>query len=188
MKLKHNILFIFMTLTLCASQSCKSDDDGMGGDGQVDTFITTCCEIPHLEGCVGGAEFYVPNAFTANGDGFNDVFLIFGSQGVKEISSFKIFNSNSDMVFEKFNFQPNDLAFGWDGRLPDGMIVEGIYSYTVEVTNVADETTSFDGSVCCRTSVDVLPCVDHEQHCAYSTQHNGNGGFEPTLPTFEDCE
>ena len=187
MKLKNYFLFYLLTAVLCIAQSCKDDDDNGPGGNQMDTFTTTCCEIPHLEGCIGGAEFYLPNAFTPNGDGINDIFYVLGGIGIKEVASFKIFDGAGNIVFEDFNFQANDPANGWDGRLTDGTITDGVYSYTIVVINLTDETSEFEGSVCCRSSFP-MPCVDHEQHCAYAIQHNGNGRFDPALPNPEDCE
>ena len=185
MKLSTLFLNCLLALLLTISFSCKDDDESMEEE-QADPFTASCCEIPHLEGCVGGANIFVPNAFTANADGFSDIFYVHGGQGVKEIVEFKIFDADGNIVYEAYNFQPNDFDFGWDGSLPDGTVVDAVYSYTVSVTNIANVTVEFEGQVCCRTGF--FACVDNEQHCVYSTQHDGNGGFEPTLPPFEECQ
>lgn len=54
--------------------------------------------------------FFVPNAFTPNGDGHNDVFRAFGIN----IQQFRmeIYNRWGELVFES-----NDIEKGWNGRL-----------------------------------------------------------------------
>jgi gliding motility-associated-like protein len=58
---------------------------------------------------------FIPNAFSPNGDGQNDLFIIYGGLGVEEIENFQIFSRWGDLVFEKNNFQLNDPTMGWDG-------------------------------------------------------------------------
>jgi gliding motility-associated-like protein len=76
------------------------------------------------EGCIGtalikidvfcdGANVTMPNAFTPNGDGNNDVFYVRGTGFT--VKSFSIYNRNGQVVFNKENFIPNDPKYGWDG-------------------------------------------------------------------------
>jgi gliding motility-associated-like protein len=58
---------------------------------------------------------YVPNSFTPNGDGTNDIFLPIITSGLDEKKyTMYIFNRWGDIVFESHN--PNE---GWDGSYPD---------------------------------------------------------------------
>ncbi|MES2479511.1 MAG: gliding motility-associated C-terminal domain-containing protein [Bacteroidota bacterium] len=76
------------------------------------------------EGCVGsdlltikvfcdGANVTMPNAFTPNGDGNNDIFYVRGTGFT--VKSFSVYNRFGELVFSKENFKPNDPAYGWDG-------------------------------------------------------------------------
>ncbi|HTN18293.1 MAG TPA: gliding motility-associated C-terminal domain-containing protein [Chitinophagaceae bacterium] len=76
------------------------------------------------EGCVGrdevtvrvfcdGANVTMPNAFTPNGDGSNDVFYVRGTGFT--VKSFSIYNRLGQLVFSRENFLPNDPRSGWDG-------------------------------------------------------------------------
>jgi gliding motility-associated-like protein len=83
---------------------------------------------------VGGKQcmegLYVPNAFTPNGDGQNDVFraLIFGHV---TSFSFVIYNRWGGRVYETHN-----PAEGWNGKLNAGVAQKGTYvwycRYTME--------------------------------------------------------
>jgi gliding motility-associated-like protein len=77
------------------------------------------------------AQVFVPNAFTPDGDGLNDILMVRG-QGIM-IKSFRIFNRWGELVFEKENFSPNDPKFGWDGRVRGIPATPDVFVYTAEV-------------------------------------------------------
>ena len=68
---------------------------------------------------------FVPNAFTPDGDGKNEIFFA-TAVGIKEFS-FKIFNRWGEVVFET-----TDPSTGWDGMHPNGKeAIQGVYTWTV---------------------------------------------------------
>lgn len=60
---------------------------------------------------------YVPTGFTPNGDGYNDVFVIYGGREVVQIKYMRIFNRWGNQVFYDHDFRPNDPTHGWDGNI-----------------------------------------------------------------------
>lgn len=76
---------------------------GVTSNGCVDndTITITVASGPYLT---------VPNAFTPNGDGNNDIFKILAA-GYKELKTFRIFNRWGEQVFATTNFR-----LGWDGK------------------------------------------------------------------------
>jgi gliding motility-associated-like protein len=74
---------------------------------------------------------WIPNAFSPNGDGENDVFRIFG-KSIKTIE-FKIFNRWGELMF--YTTDPNQ---GWDGTYKGKPMVPGVYVYMVEATYIND--------------------------------------------------
>lgn len=74
---------------------------------------------------------WIPNAFSPNGDGENDVFRIFG-KSIKTID-FQIFNRWGELVF--FTNDPN---IGWDGTYKGEMMNPGAYVYVVKATFIND--------------------------------------------------
>ncbi|WP_344824194.1 gliding motility-associated C-terminal domain-containing protein [Rurimicrobium arvi] len=78
----------------------------------------------NTQGCTGhdtmivrvfcdGANITMPNAFTPNNDGTNDIFYVRGTGFT--VKSFAIYNRLGQEVFRKENFNANDPKFGWDG-------------------------------------------------------------------------
>ncbi|MGF2411844.1 MAG: PKD domain-containing protein, partial [Ferruginibacter sp.] len=93
------------------------------GCTDVDTiFINSICK---------SAQVFIPNAFTPDGDGLNDVLMVRG-HGIT-VKSFRIFNRWGELVFEKENFYPNDLKYGWDGKVRGVPATPDVFVYTAEV-------------------------------------------------------
>jgi gliding motility-associated-like protein len=78
------------------------------------------------------AQLFIPNAFTPDGDNVNDVFMVRGT-GIARVKSFRIFNRYGEVVFEKYNFQPNTPAYGWDGSIKGKQGMPAVYVYLAEV-------------------------------------------------------
>jgi len=56
-------------------------------------------------------EIFIPNSFSPNGDGINDIFFINGGRGIAQVNSFQVFNRWGEVVFSDTNFQPTEIAF-----------------------------------------------------------------------------
>lgn len=77
------------------------------------------------------AQVFIPNAFTPDGDGLNDVLMVRG-KGIL-VKNFRIFNRWGELVFEKTNFNPNDPKYGWDGKVRGVPATPDVFVYTAEV-------------------------------------------------------
>ena len=75
--------------------------------------------------------FFVPNAFSPNNDGLNDVFRTYTS-GVKEFELF-LFDSYGKMVFNS-----SDVRDSWDGTYDGKPAPQGIYVYQVVMVKDMD--------------------------------------------------
>ena len=90
-------------------------------------------------------QVFIPNAFSPNGDGINDVFLIFAGGNVARVKSFQIFDRWGEKIFENFNFPPNDPAHGWDGFFKGKIMDPAVFVYKAEVEYVDGEVEIFYG-------------------------------------------
>lgn len=91
---------------------------------------------------------YVPNAFSPNADGVNDVFRIYPGGAVDEILRFAVYDRWGGQVFLRENELPTDALAGWDGTLPAGKDPSvGVYVYVVEVSLFNGEVAKLAGEV-----------------------------------------
>jgi len=100
-----------------------------------------CIETDSLEVIVTG-NIYVPNAFTPDGDGINDIFR---AEGV-DITEFKmeIWNRWGDLVFVS-----SSIEDGWNGSSPnnDFFSPSDIYPYRIVATEHTGELFELEGMV-----------------------------------------
>jgi gliding motility-associated-like protein len=94
----------------------------------------------------GDQNFFIPNTFSPNGDGVNDIFYLRGS-GVFRINSLMIFNRWGEVVFEKKNISINDPLSGWDGNYKGKKAKPDVYIYQVEIVCGNGETIKYAGNV-----------------------------------------
>jgi gliding motility-associated-like protein len=76
--------------------------------------------------------FYIPNAFTPDGNEYNNVFTpIFSNKRKIENYSLSIYNRWGEIVFET-----KDVDFGWDGFYKNKMAESGTYIWQLQFTNL----------------------------------------------------
>ncbi len=90
---------------------------------------------------------FIPTAFSPNNDSYNDVLVINGSQVVKSITRFQIFDRWGELMFAKANFNTDDPNFGWDGRHKGRDVLPGVYVYYVEVEYFDNTKDIIEGDV-----------------------------------------
>ncbi len=111
--------------------------------------------VVSANGCQGTGEITVkvnslvriPNAFTPNGDGKNDVFYILGGPAGSRIKDFSIFNRWGAKVFQVHNVSPGDPDFGWTGRVNGQPAPAGTYVYMAVLTLEGGQSETYSGTV-----------------------------------------
>lgn len=129
--------------------------DGLGGNSQNETHqysnggvYQITLEVTDTAGCVDTTSQFInivllpvlPTAFTPNGDGDNDVFIIRG--GPFEAVDFKIYNNWGQLIFNSLD--PN---VGWDGTYKGEDAPIGVYTWTFIVTISGDRKIIKEGDV-----------------------------------------
>jgi gliding motility-associated-like protein len=82
----------------------------------------------------------LPNTFTPNGDGKNDIFYVISGEMVSRVNQFQIFSRWGEKVFETANVMPNDYSGGWDGNFRGKPAPAGTYVYVL-ILGLTDGTT-----------------------------------------------
>ncbi|MBA2611876.1 MAG: PKD domain-containing protein [Bacteroidetes bacterium] len=83
---------------------------------------------------------FIPNAFSPNGDGSNDVFLAVSNSVTK--FEMLIFNRGGSLIF-----QSNDIRKGWDGNVKGEIAENNVYVYKVSYVGKDNKSHSLTGSV-----------------------------------------
>ncbi len=91
---------------------------------------------------------FIPDAFSPNLDGVNDVFSVYTGKGVVSINSMRIFNRWGDMMYENKDIEPGSFgSVGWDGRFNGRMMDTGVYIYAIEISFLDGTTLLYKGDV-----------------------------------------
>lgn len=87
----------------------------------------------------GDDQAKMPNVFTPNGDGFNDLFKPSTGNPASFYESFnmKIYNRWGVELFST-----NDASTGWDGRFENNNMPEGVYYYLINYTDICGNSQS----------------------------------------------
>lgn len=75
---------------------------------------------------------FIPNTFSPNGDGMNEVFYIRGA-GLTRIRSIQIYNRWGQQVFWKYDVRANEASAGWDGTFKGIQAKSDVYVYVAQV-------------------------------------------------------
>ncbi len=82
----------------------------------------------------GRIPVYVPNIFTPNGDGTNDFVAIYANTDqVERVVSFQVRSRWGELLWEDYDFAPNDGRRGWNGMLNGRIASVAAYVWIAEV-------------------------------------------------------
>ncbi len=90
---------------------------------------------------------YIPNAFSPNGDDNNDRFLIYTRPGIGQIEFLRIFDRWGNMVFEAYDFPPNEPLFGWDGIFQGETMNPAVFVYHTKINLINGTSVTKKGDV-----------------------------------------
>jgi gliding motility-associated-like protein len=114
------------TLTVTSAGGCKAS-----GTVTVDVYIPLT----------------IPNAFTPNGDGHNDMFYVMGGPEGTRISKFAIYDRWGLCVFQTSDGMPGDPHYGWDGTLRGRPAPAGTYVYIAVIAGPNGQQRMYKGTV-----------------------------------------
>ncbi|MFC4261809.1 gliding motility-associated C-terminal domain-containing protein [Ferruginibacter yonginensis] len=120
----------FVTLNNDANFFLKVED-AIGCSGLDSVFVKV----------YNGPNYYVPNAFSPNGDGQNDIFRPI-PVGISNTTYFRIFNRYGELVFET-----NQWLKGWDGTFKGKPAIAGVYVWMVKGRDKDGKVVEMQGTV-----------------------------------------
>ena len=86
-------------------------------------------------------KFFIPSAFTPNGDGLNDLFQV-QANFVPRSFEMSILTRSGDLVF-----QSRDMDISWDGQLHGHTLPSGVYVYIIKYTDREGNLQKTQGQV-----------------------------------------
>lgn len=90
--------------------------------------------------------YFIPNTFSPNNDGQNDIFYPRG-RSLDRIQSMRIFNRWGELVFERKNFPANSQSDGWNGMIRGKQAASDAYVYIIEVICDNGQVVPLKGNV-----------------------------------------
>ena len=110
----------------------------LSADAQHNAFLSKSNSVPYD---TNSNRLLIPNAFTPNGDGKNDLFKIdnFTDQ---ELLEFKIFNRWGTILFTT-----EDPSIGWDGTYKGKKQPFGVYGYVIRIVYAQNVVETYKGTV-----------------------------------------
>lgn len=93
------------------------------------------------EPIVEADEFFIPTAFTPNGDGLNDLFKV-QANFVPNTFEMSIFNRKGELMFLS-----QDMGIGWDGQFHGQTLPSGVYVCIIKYTDREGKMQKKQGQV-----------------------------------------
>ena len=92
-------------------------------------------------------EVYIPNVFSPNFDGINDVFTVHAGTSVKVIETLQVFDRWGNLIYQGDNLDPSNLNIGWDGSYRGQMLNPAVFAYFAIVEYLDGEREIYKGDV-----------------------------------------
>jgi gliding motility-associated-like protein len=90
---------------------------------------------------------FIPNSFSPNADGINDVFSVYGNDQIVGIRNLAVYDRWGNALYARRDLPINDPSAGWDGTFRDKMMDPGVYVYVVEVELIDGSVRLYKGDV-----------------------------------------
>lgn len=159
-------IFTFIALVVVLTGCSKS------------TLNKHSCEDPPLEGSL-----CLPNIFTPNDDGINDVLYLRQYPGGPQITSldFRVTDAYGTIIF-----YTTDISRGWNGVF-EGATLKGMFQTEVKATLSGGQSIDFTGTVTSLTDPGKY-ALEHCTECRFDAQLKGDGTFDGSRPNGETAD
>jgi len=86
---------------------------------------------------------FMPNVFSPNNDGVNDVYQVFTGKSVSRINQFQVFDYEGRLMYQVNDSSPNDTSVGWDGEFNGQKMSPAVFVVLMEVTMIDGTTKQY---------------------------------------------
>ncbi len=147
----------------------------------------SCCGTQPVTFKSEKTSIYIPNVFTPNGDGINDVFIPSVNSEVLTLVNFTVLTPGKDTVLHHVTFLDVKKLreYAWDGKRRDGTLYSGAFRYGMQVLDQQRKMSIIEGEACaipCRKEMDVFRT---KEGCYYPVQEDKNGDVDKAALNLE---
>lgn len=181
---------IYVVLSFVGLQSCVAQSDPKVA---LPKEYESCCGVQPVDFKLSNGSIYMPNVFTPNKDGINDLFHPFISAEIAEIQSFTILSAIGDtVIFSRPTISYDRLQeFGWNGQRKDGSLYQGRFKYGMRVVSKDIKIRLLEGEACSVLCQPGTAELKTKRGCFYPSQAGKQekaGKVDSTLSNAEkDC-
>jgi hypothetical protein len=152
----------------------------------------SCCGADPIEYNENGFYVYVPNLFTPNKDGINDVFApVYADEKVEYISTCIIYQDTiiepGPIYYDSGYMNPKKKARWWDGKLPDGTQHVGPFEYVIQFVMTDGSYRTIEGRACLVQCGPDAAEFTNRAGCYFGTQAKGTRFDKSAANKEEDC-
>jgi hypothetical protein len=172
--LKLLALCLIISVNIMAQENKKSKSDLYEG----------CCGTKPVEFTFGKAFVYIPNAFTPNDDGLNDVFFPFISDDIVEVQDYSILSAEGDtLIYSKSTFKYSEFTkYAWKGKryrpngTPESDYV-GLFKYGMRIVNTLGQQKIIEGEACVIQNEDDKKILKNKNKCFFADQADDDNDY-----------
>jgi hypothetical protein len=131
-----------------------------------------CCGAQPVFIKVGKETIFVPNIFTPNGDGLNDVFRIDYNTKTLKVAFINIKNDKDQIVWKTEKYSLEAPLSAWTGRMSKDSVYTGLFHYTIGIQDQTGAVSVFYGSACSAVCNPKIPInIADKDKCFFPMQY-----------------
>jgi len=187
MKIILNLAFIMLFTT-----GCEKVDNNLHQHKESVKEYESCCgtEPSVLES--GKTYVYIPNVFTPNGDGKNDIFHPFVNNNITRIGYFEVFvetDTSTILLYQVTNVSIDEVKKkGWNGLDKEGKPHKGYFTYSIYFHTRDKGAFILKGAACAVLCGEDSAIFKNREGCFYPEQVDSDGVFNKSIKNSEtDC-
>jgi hypothetical protein len=130
-----------------------------------------CCGTAPVYTMIGEERVFIPNLFTPNRDGLNDLFKPFYNAEKVKLVHFFIKNDLGKVIWSNEKYDPSDVFSAWTGRVSADSTYVGLFHYSM-LFEGEGASANIEGSACSAICHPKIPVeISEKNNCFFPMQY-----------------